>query len=116
MDFFFSKSIRSIKRCQFKGKNNVECSTDLQCIYIGGKDNLRLRWDKMNGLAGCTQHHGFYTAHPAEFIKTIKKYWPKRYAYIIKHKNEPLKKTYEDIENQLWEEKKRRSELLEYAG
>lgn len=116
LDFFFSRSIRSANQCQFKGRDKIPCSSDLQCVRVIGKNNLRVRWDKMNGLAICTNHNKIYSTLPNEFMRTVAEYWPEQYAYIARHKDEPLKETYESLEKQFMEERAQYLKLRRKEG
>ena len=100
-DMLFSRLVRSMGFCHFEGKDKVRCTPNLQCMHIIGRSNLRLRWDMMNCLSGCSGHHMYYTHHPLEFIETIMQCWPDRYKYVVAHRNELNQETYEETLNRL---------------
>ena len=87
-DKLFSQIIRSKGFCEFKGKDKVKCSSVLNTMHIFSRTNLRLRWDENNVICGCAGHHRYYTTNNFEFIEAVMKWWPEKYRYIQKHKNE----------------------------
>ncbi len=70
-------------------------------MHIVSRSNLRLRWEWMNALAGCSGHHRYYTTHPLEFIEAVMTWWPEKYQFIKEHKDELLQESYEEVLNRL---------------
>lgn len=95
LDKLFSLHVRSHGRCELYGIGNIKCSQVLQTMHIVGRANLRLRWDDNNVLCGCSGHHTWYSFHPKEFWEMVEEYFPSKYEYVMKHRNEIVKMTEE---------------------
>ena len=95
-DKLFSIYIRSFGLCEAMGITNVRCGGSLQCAHITTRGVTALRFDPMNALCLCAGHHRFWTHHPLEWVEFLWKYCPDRLKYVMKHKNDKVKKT-EDL-------------------
>lgn len=72
-DKLFSEVIRSVGVCEAKGFNDVKCSAQLQTMHIISRKFNATRCDTRNAVSGCAAHHRFFTDHPVEFAKFVKK-------------------------------------------
>ena len=95
-DKLISLFVRLIGVCQLKGKDTIHCSGQLQDMHILTRGNTPLRYDLTNHLCGCSGHHVFYTNNPKKWQNLMEAYFPKRWAYILAHENDTVKKT-EDL-------------------
>ena len=96
-DKMYADVVKSVGRCQIRGLDALRCSTGLQCMHILGRSNHNLRWDTLNGLAGCPAHHVYYTNHPWEWQELIKTHFPNRYKYVNEWRNEIWDKDIEKV-------------------
>jgi|WetSurMetagenome_2_1015567.scaffolds.fasta_scaffold569914_2 hypothetical protein len=87
-DKLFADIVKVEGKCKLKGLDKVTCTDSIQCMHIIGRANHNLRWDTLNGLAGCSGHHMYYTQHPWEWTELIKAKFPERYEYLNEHRNE----------------------------
>lgn len=61
-----------------------------------------LRWNPLNIKTMCFHDHiSWWHKHPTESGEWFKKKFPKRYKYLIKHKNDSGKFTIEDLQNKV---------------
>lgn len=93
-DSLFSLKVRSIGYCQAEGKMKGKCGGSLQCCHIQGRANYRLRWDEHNVLSMCAGHHRLSHTYPLDFVEMVMTYYPEKWAYVMKHKNETVKTDY----------------------
>lgn len=101
-DKLFSELVRSVGYCQAEGKaKECKCGGGLQCAHLITRWNLRLRWDEKNALALCAGHHRFFTHRPLEWAEFLLRYFPERYEYVMKHKNELSTETFAEVINRL---------------
>ena len=97
-DKLFSRYIRMRDgECKIRGLDNIPCIGGLEAMHIIRRGKLRLRYDVNNGLAGCHNHHSYYTNHPYLLRDLMQKEFSKRY-YLIRQNEERLK-TYIDWED-----------------
>ena len=87
-DKLFADKVKSVGCCQLVNLDKIRCTDTQQCMHIIGRANRRMRWDLKNALDGCSGHHMYYTNHPWEWVELIKRFFPARYQYINKHRNE----------------------------
>lgn len=85
-DKLFSVVIRSVGYCEANGFNDIQCSSQLQCMHIVSRKYNATRCDTRNAFSGCAAHHRFYTDHPREFSRFITQTWAQEY-YDIVYKN-----------------------------
>lgn len=97
-DVAFSLVVRKHGVCQFKGLDEVHCSTVLQCAHIETRGSLRLRFEQQNALCLCSGHHWYYTNNPRAFNELVAEYFPSQWKYVQEHKHERMNMTYEDYE------------------
>lgn len=72
-DKLFSEVIRSVGKCEAKSFKGVECSAQLQTMHIISRKYNATRCDTRNAICGCAAHHRYFTDHPVEFAKFVKK-------------------------------------------
>ena len=96
-DILFSLKIRSINCCQAEGLMKGKCGGSLQCCHIQGRANYRLRWDEQNVLCMCAGHHRISHTYPLDFIEFVMTYYPNKWKYVMKHKNEVVKTDYKEL-------------------
>lgn len=95
-DKLFSLYVRLEGKCQANTFWGVRCGGSLQCAHITTRGVTALRFDEMNALCLCAGHHRFFTHHPLEWVIFLKDSYPMKLEYVIKHKNDKVKKT-EDL-------------------
>ena len=97
-DKLFSAFIRSKGVCEASDcGTNVRCGGQLQCAHLISRWNLRLRWDKANALCICAGHHRFFTTRPLEWAEFLRENYSSQYAYVMAHKNEISKISFEEV-------------------
>lgn len=101
LDKLFSLIIRKNGVCELRGRDDIHCNGNLQCMHIVGRSNYRLRWDILNAICGCAAHHYYYTNHPTEFAMLIEMWMPETYEYLKEHKNELFDGDYDSVEIRL---------------
>lgn len=94
-DTLISLYVRSIGYCQLKGKDTIHCSNQLQDMHILTRGNTPLRYDLKNHLCGCSGHHVYYTNNPKKWQELMENWYTERWAYILAHENDTVKKTEE---------------------
>ncbi len=104
-DKLFSLWVRRDGKCSIVIHPYCKCGGVLQCAHIITRGTTALRYDPMNAIPLCAAHHRWFHQHPFEFVAFIKKAFPNNYAYIMKHKNDVVKKT-EDLYRQVIEKYK----------
>jgi hypothetical protein len=87
-DTLFSLYIRRKGVCELAGRDGIHCGGSIQCAHIETRGVLAIRWEKMNALCLCGGHHWFYTNHESKWQEVIKKEFPKKYSFYLKHKND----------------------------
>ena len=92
-DALFSQKTRSIGFCQAAGRLKGQCGGALQTCHIEGRSNYRLRWNPNNVVCMCMGHHRIAHTNPLLFFEFILEYYPEKYDFISKHKNETVKMT-----------------------
>lgn len=60
-----------------------------------------MRWDQMNCLKMCRNHHAFYTFRHARWMLQVEKYFPENWAYIREHINDVFDGDYESLIKEL---------------
>lgn len=105
-DKLFSLSIRSKGYCEASLiYPSVKCGGILQCAHITTRGVTALRFDPMNALCLCAGHHRFFTHHPLEWVDFLQDMYKEKYTYVMKHKNDKVKKT-EDLYREVIEKYK----------
>lgn len=87
-DKLFSLLIRALGYCQAEGKDKVRCGGVLQCAHIDTRSKLALRWKYNNVLCLCSGHHRYYSTRPLDWIEFIQEYYPEKWGWVMKHKND----------------------------
>ena len=91
-DQAFAKFIRTRDgRCMLQGMDEIICSPQLQCMHLMSRRNMRLRYDEVNCITGCSAHHTYYTYHPEEWMFLIHDKFPLHFNYIVDHRSEIVK-------------------------
>jgi hypothetical protein len=81
--------------CQIRNKDNRKCGGDLQAMHIVTRGVPGIKYDKLNGLCGCRDHHKYYTHHPEFWAALIQRHWPERWKYL---NDEKWQKVHPDID------------------
>lgn len=74
--------------CQLAGKDNIKCGGVLQNMHIETRGVIALRYNPMNCIVGCAGHHVYYTYHPNDWDRLVKKYFPEQWKFKEKHRND----------------------------
>ena len=109
-DKLWAEKIREHGRCEVCETFGVENKYNLQAHHLLKKSiRPHLRYDVMNGLCVCGDHHTFNIllcphggiVAVGNFIEWLRKYWPSKYTYYVEHKND---KAYQDFdyETEYW--------------
>lgn len=94
-DKLFSEIVRARGRCEKCGGNGV-----LQCAHIIPRTNLTLRWDFENALCLDMKCHIWWQhKNPLEFTTWFKEKYPERYIYLMRRRNDYIKRTKHDYQN-----------------
>lgn len=96
-DKLFSAIIRRVGYCEFANKDTIHCGGPLQCAHIETRGNYAIRWRLENALCLCGGHHWWYTNHEKKWQEMIKKWFPIKWKFYEKHKNDENTETYEDV-------------------
>jgi hypothetical protein len=102
-DTIFSLFIRRIGVCELAGKDGIRCGGSIQCAHIETRGVRAMRWNPMNALCICGGHHWYYTNNESKWQEVIKKEFPKKYAFYLKHKNDKWDGDYEKVFQKLHE-------------
>ena len=96
-DVLFSQIIRSQGYCEAYGKDDVDCSAQLQTAHIITRKRSATRTDLRNAFCLCFAHHRFYTDYPRQFSHFISDGWAKDYYDTIHQASRiPTKVDWED--------------------
>lgn len=96
-DKLFSAIVRRLGRCELMGLDTVHCGGVLQCAHIETRGVYGLRWQFQNALCICSGHHVYYTYHEKAWQELIEKHFPAKWKFYLKHKNDHLIETYEEV-------------------
>ena len=100
-DTLFSLIIRSKGYCELMGLDGVKCGQVLQCAHIETRGVLAIRWSEENALCLCNGHHWFYTNNESKWQEVIKRLFPTKYKFYLKHKNDHMTETYDEVLSRL---------------
>jgi hypothetical protein len=67
---------RDNSSCRLAGLDTIRCTAVIQAMHIITRGNYRLRHDPLNGMAGCTGHHKYYTHNEYKFHDLIRRRFP----------------------------------------
>lgn len=86
-DILFSQHIRSIGKCQLQGLDGIKCGGRLDPMHLVTRGIKNLRWDIENAIAGCRNHHTYYTNHPKLWRELLQEHFTGMWNYIEENKN-----------------------------
>lgn len=89
--------------CVAAGKDGIRCGGPLEAAHIEGRDNFRLRWERLNGLPLCAGHHRRYTTRPMAWGLFVAEHFPEHWAFVKAHINEFWNKDYDEVFEKLEE-------------
>jgi hypothetical protein len=105
-DKLWSLKIREIGYCELKGLDDIHCGGYLQAMHVDTRGKHAIRWNLLNGICGCQGHHVYYTYHDKEWMKLVKKHFPKKYRFNQKHQSDiwdkDIDKVYEQLNDNLF--------------